>query len=39
VTLKTIEGHLARAYVKLGIERRQQLSKFFAGTKTRVATP
>jgi len=30
VTLKTIEGHLARAYVKLGIERRQQLSKLFA---------
>ena len=39
VTLKTIEGHLARAYAKLGIERRQQLSKFFAGTKTRVPTP
>jgi len=39
VTLKTIEGHLARAYTKLGIERRSQLSKFFAGTKTRVPTP
>jgi DNA-binding CsgD family transcriptional regulator len=39
VTIKTIEGHLARAYAKLGIERRQQLSKFFAGTKTRVPTP
>ena len=39
VTIKTIEGHLARAYAKLGIERRQQLSKFFAGTKTRVSTP
>jgi ATP/maltotriose-dependent transcriptional regulator MalT len=39
VTLKTIEGHLARAYGKLGIERRTQLSKFFAGTKTRVPTP
>ena len=39
VTLKTIEGHLARAYTKLGIERRPQLSKFFAGTKTRVPTP
>ncbi|MCK1479698.1 AAA family ATPase [Bradyrhizobium sp. 197] len=39
VTLKTIEGHLARAYTKLGIERRNQLSKFFAGTKTRVPTP
>jgi DNA-binding NarL/FixJ family response regulator len=31
VTLKTIEGHLARAYMKLGIERRHQLSKFFNG--------
>jgi DNA-binding CsgD family transcriptional regulator len=39
VTLKTVEGHLARAYTKLGIERRQELSKFFAGTKTRVPTP
>jgi DNA-binding NarL/FixJ family response regulator len=39
VTLKTIEGHLARAYTKLGIERRHQLSKFFDGTKTRVPTP
>jgi DNA-binding CsgD family transcriptional regulator len=38
VTLKTIEGHLARAYTKLGIERRHELSKFFAGTKTRVPT-
>ena len=39
VTLKTIEGHLARAYTKLGIERRHELSKFFDGTKTRVPTP
>jgi DNA-binding NarL/FixJ family response regulator len=39
VTLKTIEGHVARAYTKLGIERRQQLSKFFDGEKTRVPTP
>jgi DNA-binding CsgD family transcriptional regulator len=39
VTLKTIEGHLARAYTKLGIERRHQLSKFFDGTKTRAPTP
>ena len=38
VTLKTIEGHLARAYTKLGIERRHQLSKFFAREKTRVPT-
>ena len=29
VTLKTIEGYLARAYTKLGIERRHQLLKFF----------
>jgi DNA-binding CsgD family transcriptional regulator len=33
VTLKTIEGHLARAYTKLGIDRRRQLSKFFEGRK------
>jgi DNA-binding CsgD family transcriptional regulator len=39
VTLKTIEGHLARAYTKLGIERRHELSRFFDGEKTRVPTP
>ena len=33
VTLKTIEGHLARAYTKLGIERRHELSKFFDARK------
>jgi len=33
VKLKTIEGHLARAYTKLGIERRHQLSKFFDARK------
>jgi DNA-binding NarL/FixJ family response regulator len=33
VTLKTIEGHLARAYTKLGVERRRQLSQFFGGKK------
>jgi len=38
VTLKTIEGHLARAYTKLGIQRRGQLSQFFGGEKTRVPT-
>jgi DNA-binding NarL/FixJ family response regulator len=38
VTLKTVEGHLARAYTKLGIERRHQLSKFFGEEKTRVPT-
>lgn len=39
VTLKTVEGHLARAYVKLGIEGRQQLSKLFAGTKNQGTHP
>jgi DNA-binding CsgD family transcriptional regulator len=39
VTLKTIEGHLARAYTKLGIERRHQLSKLFDAEKTRVPPP
>ena len=39
VTLKTIEGHLARAYTKLGIERRPQLSKFFAGKKPGYQPP
>jgi DNA-binding NarL/FixJ family response regulator len=38
VTLKTIEGHLARAYVKLGIERRHELVKLVQGEKTRVPT-
>jgi len=38
VTLKTIEGHLARTYAKLGIERRQQLARFVHGEKTRVPT-
>jgi len=33
VTLKTIEGHLARAYTKLGIDRRGQLSQFFDAKK------
>ncbi|HME69334.1 MAG TPA: LuxR C-terminal-related transcriptional regulator, partial [Myxococcota bacterium] len=39
VTLKTIEGHLARAYTKLGIERRSQLSQVLDGEKTRVPAP
>ncbi len=38
VTLKTVEGHLARAYAKLGIERRHQLSKLLEREKTRVPT-
>jgi len=39
VTLKTIEGHLAPAYTKLGIDRRHQLSKFFEGRKNQGANP
>jgi DNA-binding CsgD family transcriptional regulator len=38
VTLKTVEGHLARAYAKLGIERRGELAHLLAGEKTRVQT-
>ena len=38
VTLKTVEGHLSRAYNKLGIERRDQLAKALEGEKTRVPT-
>lgn len=38
VTLKTVEGHLARAYTKLGIEGRAQLPSALEGEKTRVAT-
>ena len=38
VTLKTIEGHLARAYSKLGIDGRGQLSRALGGEKTRVPT-
>ena len=39
VTLKTVEGHLARAYVKLGIAGRAGLADALAEEKTRVATP
>jgi DNA-binding CsgD family transcriptional regulator len=38
VTLKTIEGHLARAYAKLGIQGRGQLCQALDEEKTRVAT-
>src|SRR5262249_29847125 len=38
VTLKAIEGHLARAYAKLGIEGRAQLPGALGAEKTRVAT-
>jgi DNA-binding CsgD family transcriptional regulator len=37
VTLKTVEGHLSRAYTKLGVERRTDLSGVL-GEKTRVPT-
>ncbi len=39
VTLKTVEGHLSRAYTKLGIEGRSQLPGVVEGEKTRVPTP
>jgi len=39
VTLKTIEGHLARAYIKLGIEGRGRLAVALGEEKTRVPTP
>jgi DNA-binding CsgD family transcriptional regulator len=38
VTLKTIEGHLARAYSKLGIDGRAQLPEALDDEKTRVPT-
>jgi DNA-binding CsgD family transcriptional regulator len=38
VTLKTVEGHLSRAYAKLGIEGRAELPGMLEGEKTRVAT-
>ena len=38
VTLKTVEGHLARTYVKLEIEGRSQLPPLLEREKTRVTT-
>jgi ATP/maltotriose-dependent transcriptional regulator MalT len=38
VTLKTVEGHLSRAYAKLGITGRAQLPEALDGEKTRVPT-
>jgi DNA-binding CsgD family transcriptional regulator len=38
VTIKTVEGHLSRAYTKLGIEGRAELPGVLEGEKTRVAT-
>jgi DNA-binding NarL/FixJ family response regulator len=39
VTLKTVEGHLSRAYAKLGIEGRADLPGLLEGENTRVPTP
>jgi DNA-binding CsgD family transcriptional regulator len=39
VTLKTVEGHLSRAYTKLGIEGRAELPGMLEAEKTRVPTP
>jgi DNA-binding CsgD family transcriptional regulator len=38
VTLKTVEGHLSRAYTKLGIEGRAELPGVLEEEKTRVPT-
>jgi DNA-binding CsgD family transcriptional regulator len=38
VTLKTVEGHLSRAYGKLGIDGRAQLPRALDGEKIRVPT-
>ena len=38
VTLKTVEGHLSRAYTKLGIEGRGDLARVLDEEKTRVPT-
>jgi DNA-binding CsgD family transcriptional regulator len=39
VTLKTVEGHLARTYTKLGISGRRELCRALGEEKSRVATP
>ena len=39
VTIKTVEGHLSRAYTKLGIKGREELSRVLEPEKTRVPTP
>ena len=38
VALKTVEGHLARAYGKLGVKSRGELPAVLEREKTRVAT-
>jgi DNA-binding CsgD family transcriptional regulator len=39
ITLKTVEGHLSRAYTKLGVKGRAELTAVLKGEKTRVPTP
>ena len=39
VTLKTVEGHLARGYAKLGITGRAELPHALGAEKTRVPAP
>ena len=39
VTLKTVEGHLARGYAKLGITGRAELPDALGAEKARVPTP
>ena len=39
VTVKTVEGHLARTYAKLGIGRRGELADALDPEKSRVGTP
>ena len=39
VTLKTVEGHLSRAYTKLEIPGREELPRVLEPEKTRVPTP
>jgi DNA-binding CsgD family transcriptional regulator len=38
VTVKTVEGHLARVYGKLGIAGRSELAQGLGEEKARVAT-
>jgi DNA-binding CsgD family transcriptional regulator len=39
VTLKTVEGHLSRAYARLGIKGRAELPRVLEPEKTRAPTP
>ena len=38
VSIKTVEGHLARAYGKLGIDSREELDRVLDPEKARVST-